>query len=48
MGVQNPSLHLGSSFEDIVKTLAWPKQTFEQTAPCNVIKLTLREKKLCW
>ena len=44
MGVQNPSLDLGSSFENIVKTLAWPKQTFEQPTPCNVIKLSLREK----
>ena len=44
MGVQNPSLDLGSSFENIVKILARPKQTFEQPTPCNVIKLSLREK----
>ena len=39
MGVQNPSLK-----KILPKTLAWPKQTFEQPTPCNVIKLSLREK----
>ena len=47
MGVQllNPLLQILLVVLKILsKSLAWPKQTFEQPTPCNVIKLSLREK----